>query len=125
MAETIGRGGLFSQIHRCEKPNAPADGASKAGLNSLGQSLAKALAPDGICVFCLAPGWVDTDTAADHLAGPRGHPVFYLFAERKPHRSRAKNHTASVAMPACGNHAAMIGSTKPFEASVVEKLVKM
>ena len=57
------------------EPLAPAYGASKAGLNSLSQSLAKALAPQGVFVFCLAPGWVDTDMAADHLAGPQGQAI--------------------------------------------------
>ncbi len=53
------------------EPRAPAYGAAKAGLNAFGQSLAKALAPRRIFVFTLAPGWVDTDMAADHLRGPR------------------------------------------------------
>lgn len=57
------------------EPLAPAYGASKAGLNSLSQSLAKALAPHGVYVFCLAPGWVETDMAADHLAGPQGAEI--------------------------------------------------
>jgi 3-oxoacyl-[acyl-carrier protein] reductase len=57
------------------EPDAPAYGASKAGLNSLSQSLAKALAPNGVHVFCLAPGWVETDMAADYLAGPRGAEI--------------------------------------------------
>jgi len=54
------------------EPEAPAYGASKAGLNALSQSLAKALAPSGVLVFCIAPGWVDTDMAAASLAGPDG-----------------------------------------------------
>jgi NAD(P)-dependent dehydrogenase (short-subunit alcohol dehydrogenase family) len=53
------------------EPDAPAYGASKAGLNALGQSLATALAPKGVYVFCLAPGWVDTDMAAASLRGPQ------------------------------------------------------
>jgi NAD(P)-dependent dehydrogenase (short-subunit alcohol dehydrogenase family) len=57
------------------EPTAPAYGASKAGLNSLSQSLAKALAPHGVLVFCLAPGWVETDMAADHLGGPQGAEI--------------------------------------------------
>jgi len=57
------------------EPEAPAYGASKAGLNSLSQSLAKALAPHAVFVFCLAPGWVDTDMAADHLAGPHAAEI--------------------------------------------------
>ena len=52
------------------EPDAPAYGASKAGLNAAGQSLAKALAPKGIHVFTVAPGWVETDMAAEHLTGP-------------------------------------------------------
>jgi 3-oxoacyl-[acyl-carrier protein] reductase len=57
------------------EPDAPAYGASKAGLNSLSQSLAKALAPNAVYVFCLAPGWVETDMAADYLAGPSGPDI--------------------------------------------------
>ena len=47
------------------EPNAPAYGASKAGLNSLGQSMAVALAKDNIFVYTLAPGYVDTDRVKD------------------------------------------------------------
>jgi 3-oxoacyl-[acyl-carrier protein] reductase len=54
------------------EPDAPAYGASKAGLNALSQSLAKALAPRAIHVYCVAPGWVQTEMAASHLAGPDG-----------------------------------------------------
>jgi NAD(P)-dependent dehydrogenase (short-subunit alcohol dehydrogenase family) len=54
------------------EPDAPAYGASKAGLNSLSQSLAKALAPQRVYVYCLAPGFVDTDMAAGLLGGPGG-----------------------------------------------------
>ncbi len=54
------------------EPSGPAYGASKAGLNALGQSLAKALGGDGIFVFTVAPGFIETDMAAEKLAGPRG-----------------------------------------------------
>lgn len=57
------------------EPDAPAYGASKAGLNSLGQSMARALAPHGIFVFGVAPGWVETEMAADHLGGPQGDAI--------------------------------------------------
>jgi 3-oxoacyl-[acyl-carrier protein] reductase len=57
------------------EPDAPAYGASKAALNSLSQSLAKALAPRGVYVFSLAPGWVSTDMAAPHLTGSGGAEV--------------------------------------------------
>ena len=43
------------------EPSAPAYGASKAGLNYLGQSLAKALAKDRVFVYTIAPGFVDTE----------------------------------------------------------------
>lgn len=46
------------------EPAAPAYAASKAGLNALSQSLAKALAPKGVWVFAVAPGWVSTDRVA-------------------------------------------------------------
>jgi len=39
--------------------------ASKAGLNAFNQSLAKALAPRGVYVFVVAPGWVATPRVAD------------------------------------------------------------
>lgn len=45
------------------EPYAPAYGASKAGMNSMSQSLAKALAPHNIIVTTVAPGWVETDMA--------------------------------------------------------------
>ncbi len=51
------------------EPRHPAYGASKAGLVSFGQSLARALGPRRIAVTTLAPGWVDTDMAAEALAG--------------------------------------------------------
>jgi 3-oxoacyl-[acyl-carrier protein] reductase len=57
------------------EPDAPAYGASKAGMNAMSQSMAKALAPAGIYVYCLAPGWVETEMAAEHLAGPGGAAI--------------------------------------------------
>jgi NAD(P)-dependent dehydrogenase (short-subunit alcohol dehydrogenase family) len=57
------------------EPDSPAYGASKAGLNSMSQSLAFALAPHGIFVGVVAPGWVDTDMSSEHLAGPGGDAV--------------------------------------------------
>lgn len=57
------------------EPRFPAYGASKAGLNALGQSLARALGPLGIAVTTVAPGYIDTDMAADVLAGPEGDEI--------------------------------------------------
>jgi NAD(P)-dependent dehydrogenase (short-subunit alcohol dehydrogenase family) len=42
------------------EPDCPAYGASKAGLHSMSQSLALALAPKGVLVYAVAPGWVET-----------------------------------------------------------------
>jgi NAD(P)-dependent dehydrogenase (short-subunit alcohol dehydrogenase family) len=57
------------------EPDAPAYGAAKAGLNSLTQSLAVACAHVGIYVCGIAPGWIDTDMAAEYLAGPAGDAI--------------------------------------------------
>ena len=57
------------------EPRFPAYGASKAGLNALGQSLAQALAPHRISVATVAPGFVETDMAAAFLGGPNGDAV--------------------------------------------------
>ncbi len=57
------------------EPRQPAYGASKAGLNAFGQSLALALAPHGIAVATVAPGFVETDMAARHLTGASGEAI--------------------------------------------------
>jgi len=53
------------------EPDQPAYGASKGGLNAMSQSLARALAPRGILVFVVAPGWVETDMSASALSVER------------------------------------------------------
>jgi NAD(P)-dependent dehydrogenase (short-subunit alcohol dehydrogenase family) len=57
------------------EPGQPAYGASKAGLNAFGQSLARDLAPHGIAVATVAPGYVETDMATEHLKGPAGDEI--------------------------------------------------
>ena len=57
------------------EPTAPAYGASKAGMNAMGQSLAIALAPHKISVVTVAPGWVETDMAKDVLASAEGDAI--------------------------------------------------
>ena len=57
------------------EPDCPAYGASKAGLNAFGQSMALALAPHGIAVGTVAPGFVQTDMAREALQGARGDEV--------------------------------------------------
>jgi 3-oxoacyl-[acyl-carrier protein] reductase len=57
------------------EPVSPAYGASKAAIVAFGQSIAKALAPEGIGVTTLAPGFVDTEMAAVLLDGPTGDDI--------------------------------------------------
>lgn len=74
----FGRGRLVNISSRGAfrgEPDAPAYGASKAGLNALSQSLAKGIAPQGIYVYCIAPGWVETEMAAGHLSGAAGAAI--------------------------------------------------
>jgi len=57
------------------EPEAPGYAASKAGLNALSQSLAQRLAPHGIYVAVVAPGFVDTERVAPRLAGESGAEI--------------------------------------------------
>jgi NAD(P)-dependent dehydrogenase (short-subunit alcohol dehydrogenase family) len=57
------------------EPKTPAYGASKAGLNAFGQSMARELAPHAISVGTVAPGYVETDMARSVLSGPSGDDV--------------------------------------------------
>jgi NAD(P)-dependent dehydrogenase (short-subunit alcohol dehydrogenase family) len=57
------------------EPTAVAYGAAKAGLTAMGQSLAQALAPHGVSVGNVLPGFVETEMAAHVLDGPRGEGV--------------------------------------------------
>jgi NAD(P)-dependent dehydrogenase (short-subunit alcohol dehydrogenase family) len=57
------------------EPECPAYGASKAGLNAFGQSMAQALGAQGISVATVAPGFVETDMARRVLDGPGGEAV--------------------------------------------------
>ena len=57
------------------EPDVPAYGASKAGLHAFGQSMAVALAPEGISVVSVAPGFIATDMAAGLLDAPEGDAI--------------------------------------------------
>jgi NAD(P)-dependent dehydrogenase (short-subunit alcohol dehydrogenase family) len=57
------------------EPDAPAYGASKAGLNAFSQSMAQALAPHNIFMYAVAPGFVETDMTASLLCGPEGEAI--------------------------------------------------
>ena len=67
---TIGTRG----VHRGE-PEYPAYAASKAALHSMDTSLAIALAPHGIAVATVAPGFIDTERVADRLDSPAGEAI--------------------------------------------------
>ncbi|MEU5924401.1 SDR family NAD(P)-dependent oxidoreductase [Streptomyces antimycoticus] len=54
------------------EPDFPAYGASKAALHAFGQSMAVTLAPHGIAVASVAPGFVATERQAAKMAGPAG-----------------------------------------------------
>ncbi len=58
------------------EPDSPAYGASKAGLNAFGQSLAIALAPYSASRSRQSrPGFVATDMTNEHLKPPRGDEI--------------------------------------------------
>ena len=57
------------------EPGAVAYAAAKAGLTAMGQSLAQALAPHGVAVANVLPGFVETEMARHVLDGERGDAV--------------------------------------------------
>ncbi len=57
------------------EPLSPAYGASKAGLHALSQSLGKYLGQYNIFVTAVAPGFVETDMAAESLSGSKGDEI--------------------------------------------------
>jgi 3-oxoacyl-[acyl-carrier protein] reductase len=57
------------------EPDTPAYGASKAALNAFAQSMALVLAPHGISVTAVAPGFVQTEMARAVLDGASGAAV--------------------------------------------------
>ena len=57
------------------EPLMPWYGASKAGLNAMGQSMAQALGPKNIFVYTVAPGFVETEMAASILASAEGNDL--------------------------------------------------
>ncbi|MFC0864656.1 SDR family NAD(P)-dependent oxidoreductase [Sphaerimonospora cavernae] len=75
----MGRGGRIVNVSSRGafrgEPDSPAYGAGKAGMNAMGQSLAIALAPLGIAVATVAPGFVETDMVTEHLKGERGDAI--------------------------------------------------
>ncbi len=57
------------------EPDHPAYGATKAAVHALGQSLAVSLAPYGIGVASVAPGFFETERVAARLSGPEGEAI--------------------------------------------------
>lgn len=57
------------------EPDHPAYGATKAALHSLGQSLAVALAPQGVSVTSVAPGFIATERQTAALVGDHGDAI--------------------------------------------------
>ncbi|MEV7414816.1 SDR family oxidoreductase [Streptomyces sp. NPDC089919] len=57
------------------EPDHPAYGATKAAVHALGQSLAVHLAPYGIGVASVAPGFFETERVAHRLAGETGEAI--------------------------------------------------
>jgi NAD(P)-dependent dehydrogenase (short-subunit alcohol dehydrogenase family) len=110
-ARDFGRGRIVNISSRGAfrgEPDAPAYGASKAGLNALSQSLAKALAPREIYVYCIAPGWVETEMAHAHLSGPHGAAILAQHPLGRVNRvDEIANATVYCALDAPG---AMTGS---------------
>ncbi len=70
------------------EPQMPWYGASKAGLNAMGQSMAIALAPHNVFVYTVAPGFVATPMAESILSSPEGEAI------------RAQSPLGRVAQPA-------------------------
>ena len=57
------------------EPEFPAYGASKGGLNSMSQSLAKSLGKHGISVVAVAPGFVHTEMAQEALQSDQENKI--------------------------------------------------
>jgi 3-oxoacyl-[acyl-carrier protein] reductase len=110
LAPEFGRGRIVNVSSRGAfrgEPEAPAYGASKAGLNALSQSLAKAVAARAVYVYCVAPGWVETEMATAHLAGPDGPAI--LAQHPLGRVNRPDEVAAAVAYCALDAPAAMTG----------------
>ncbi|MFI6869203.1 SDR family NAD(P)-dependent oxidoreductase [Nocardia sp. NPDC050406] len=77
------------------EPDHPAYGATKAGVHALGQSLAVHLAPHGIAVASVAPGFVATERVANRVTDEvRAQSPFHRVAEPEEIAS-AVHHLAS------------------------------
>ena len=82
------------------EPRHPAYGASKAGLNAFGQSMARHLAPYGIAVASVAPGYVETDMTTQELASSGGDAI--RGAEPVRPGGKARGDSRGGALPGVG-----------------------
>lgn len=57
------------------EPDAPAYGASKAGLHAMSQSLARHLGPYNVAVTAVAPSFVETEMTHAWIEGPQGEEI--------------------------------------------------
>ena len=81
------------------EPDCPAYGASKAGMNAMGQSLAKALGKHNVFVHTVAPGFVETDMAANILGTPTGE----FLRNESPLKRVAQPHEVANAVLFCAS----------------------
>ena len=80
--------------------------ATKGALISITKSLAAELAPDGIYVNCVAPGWVDTDMSAETLAAPgTGEKIRHTIPLGRP---GTPEEIAAPVLFLCTQHASFI-----------------
>lgn len=57
------------------EPDMPWYGASKAGMNAMGQSMAQSLGPKGVFIYTVAPGFVETEMARRILDSEEGDAI--------------------------------------------------
>ena len=80
--------------------------ASKGALISMVKGLSAELAPHGIYVNCVAPGWVDTDMSASALQDPKSHQA--IFATIPLGRVGTPDEIAAPILFLCTPHAGFI-----------------
>jgi len=80
--------------------------ASKGALISMVKGLSTELAPDGIYVNCVAPGWVDTDMSASALQDPRSREG--IFSQIPLGRVGTPEEIAGPILFLCTPHAGFI-----------------